>query len=273
MMKLSIITINYNNYEGLKKTINSVVEQTYQDFEWIVIDGGSTDGSKELIEQYTEHFSYWVSEPDKGIYNAMNKGIQQAKGEWLQFLNSGDWLYSNDILETIFSQEWEADILYGNVAIGYSINNDEKKYYIKKYPPQVSLDYFFKECINHQSGFYKRELFDDHIFSESLAIISDWKLHIEFCMIGKRYHYIDLIIAGYEGDGISSNEIMVKQELSSVIASFSPFLQQQIKIEHYFLILQKHPICRRIISFSLSLVDFISHLFDINDYIKKKYFQ
>ena len=80
-MKLSIITVNYNNREGLQRTIDSVVSQTFRDFEWIVIDGGSTDGSKELIKQYADHFSYWVSEPDKGIYNAMNKGILKATGE------------------------------------------------------------------------------------------------------------------------------------------------------------------------------------------------
>ena len=92
-MKLSIITINYNNCDGLQKTIDSVIAQTWRDFEWIVIDGGSTDGSKELLEQYKEHFSYWCSEPDKGIYNAMNKGIAKANGDYLNFMNSGDAFY------------------------------------------------------------------------------------------------------------------------------------------------------------------------------------
>ena len=93
-MKLSIITVNYNNKAGLQKTIDSVVCQTWRDFEWIVIDGGSTDGSKELIEQYQQHFAYWCSEPDKGVYNAMNKGISKAKGEYLNFMNSGDCFYN-----------------------------------------------------------------------------------------------------------------------------------------------------------------------------------
>lgn len=93
-MKLSIITVNLNNRDGLKRPIDSVVSQTFTNYEWIVIDGGSTDGSRELIEQYSNHFAYWCNEPDKGIYNAMNKGIAHAKGEWLQFLNSGDVLYS-----------------------------------------------------------------------------------------------------------------------------------------------------------------------------------
>ena len=102
-MKLSIITINYNNREGLKRTIESVVNQTFTDFEWILIDGGSTDGSKELIEQYSNRFSYWVSEPDNGIYNAMNKGLRAAKGDYLQFLNSGDRLYNAQSLASCFS--------------------------------------------------------------------------------------------------------------------------------------------------------------------------
>ena len=82
-MKLSIITINYNNRDGLQKTIESVVSQSFKDFEWIVIDGGSNDGSRELIERYAESISYWVSEPDNGIYNAMNKGIRVSKGDYL----------------------------------------------------------------------------------------------------------------------------------------------------------------------------------------------
>ena len=97
-MKLSIITINYNNKAGLQKTIDSVICQTWRDFEWIVIDGGSADGSKELIEQYQQHFSYWCSERDDGVYSAMNKGICISSGDWIMILNSGDYLYSRDSL-------------------------------------------------------------------------------------------------------------------------------------------------------------------------------
>lgn len=89
-MKLSIITINFNNRDGLQRTINSVLSQSFKDFEWIVIDGGSTDGSRNLLEIYKKYFSYWCSEPDKGVYNAQNKGISVAKGEYMSFMNSGD---------------------------------------------------------------------------------------------------------------------------------------------------------------------------------------
>ena len=90
MKKISIITINYNNCEGLRRTIESVVNQTCRDFEYIIIDGGSTDGSVDVIKRYADNIDYWVSEPDKGIYNAMNKGIRMATGDYVQILNSGD---------------------------------------------------------------------------------------------------------------------------------------------------------------------------------------
>ena len=97
-MKISIITINFNNLEGLKKTIESVINQTYSNIEYIVIDGGSTDGSVEVIKEYNDEITYWVFEKDKGIYNAMNKGILKSKGKYLQFLNSEDWLIDNEVV-------------------------------------------------------------------------------------------------------------------------------------------------------------------------------
>ena len=103
-MKLSIITINYNNCEGLRETILSVVEQTCKQFEWIIVDGGSQDGSVALLEQYRSYFSYWCSETDKGIYNAMNKGLQHAHGEYCLFLNSGDRLTNNRIIEQVMHE-------------------------------------------------------------------------------------------------------------------------------------------------------------------------
>lgn len=99
MTKISIITINYNDKIGLSKTINSVLNQSWQKFEFIVIDGGSNDGGLEVIEQFKDKIDYWVSEPDKGVYNAMNKGIKVAKGEYLIFMNSGDTFYDDQVLE------------------------------------------------------------------------------------------------------------------------------------------------------------------------------
>ena len=113
--KISIITVNYNNLEGLQRTFNSVFNQTWKEFEYVVIDGGSTDGSKELIEKYNDKIDYWVSESDNGIYNAMNKGIKKAKGEYLLFLNSGDNLFNHTVLEENHSVIKEMDLIYFNL--------------------------------------------------------------------------------------------------------------------------------------------------------------
>ena len=119
-MKFSIITINLNNKAGLTKTIESVILQTYTDFEYIVIDGDSMDGSKAVIQQYQDKIDYWVSEPDTGIYQAMNKGIKVAQGEFLLFLNSGDCLVSDKILEAVAESimvPFRADIYSGDLYL------------------------------------------------------------------------------------------------------------------------------------------------------------
>jgi len=100
-MKLSIITINYNDKEGLRKTIESVLSQTWTDYEYLIIDGGSADGSLDVIREYEDKITYWISEKDNGIYNAMNKGIVKSKGAYLQFLNSGDYLVDNKVFENM----------------------------------------------------------------------------------------------------------------------------------------------------------------------------
>ncbi|MCC6690867.1 MAG: glycosyltransferase, partial [Bacteroidia bacterium] len=117
MPKLSVISINLNNRLGLEKTIKSVIDQSFQDFEYIVIDGASTDGSIDVIKANADKFSYWVSEKDKGIYHAQNKGIAHANGEYLLFLNSGDYLYSSNVLQTFFSKNYSEDILYGDLML------------------------------------------------------------------------------------------------------------------------------------------------------------
>ena len=155
---ISIITVNLNDVEGLKRTMTSVFEQTYKEYEYIVIDGGSTDGSKEYIESHSDKIDTWVSEKDSGIYNAMNKGIKVATGEYFLFLNSGDWLHKVNILEItapVFSNNYS--IYYGNVERIY--NGNKKK--IKTYPSQLSFSFFIDSALAHQAVFIKRSLFFD----------------------------------------------------------------------------------------------------------------
>lgn len=199
--KLSIITINYNNCAGLKRTINSVVSQSFKDYEWIVIDGGSSDGSKALIEQYSDSFAYWVSEPDNGIYNAMNKGIAQAHGDWLLFLNSGDWLYSNDVLKRVFSVSHDADILYGDVMYHWP---DSRGCELDAKPDTLSLFFFYKDTLCHQATFYKKTLFNTHRYNEEYRICADWALYIQLLQEGYRFRHLPICIVNFPQDGISA---------------------------------------------------------------------
>jgi glycosyltransferase involved in cell wall biosynthesis len=181
MIKFSIITINFNNKIGLTKTIKSVLNQTFEDFEYIIIDGGSNDGSKELIESISDKLSFWVSEKDNGIYNAMNKGINAAKGNYIQFLNSGDTLANENVLEyiskNIYDTNSQFDFYYTDV-----INQQNKK--IHYYPTHLTFKHFFEFTINHQATFFKYELFKKYgNYSEHYKIVSDWEFYMKILFL------------------------------------------------------------------------------------------
>ena len=218
-MRLSIITINYNNCSGLLKTIESVISQTFRDFEWIVIDGESTDGSRELIEQYADHFSYWVSEPDRGIYNAMNKGIKVARGEYLQFLNSGDWLFDETSLERCFSHSFKSDIAYGDFYFAYKDGKMERSHF----PNQLSLRYFYRFSLGHNASFIKRELLQKDLYDERFRIVSDWEFFLKKAMENCSFEYLDEIVSCFDTDGISRvNPELVNQEHETVLKELIP---------------------------------------------------
>ena len=208
-MKLSIITVNLNNKDGLKKTAESIITQSCNDFESIVIDGGPTDGSKELIEQFSSHMSYWVSEPDKGIYNAMNKGIKVAKGEYLQFLNSGDYLVSENTLKKVFSLGRGEDILFGNNTTPNRPSGVNKSIHTNT----IYCSDLIHSSFCHQATFIKKELFDKYgYYDESMKISSDWKFFFETILIHKcSYHYIDINIVFYDPNGISSKNVETRE--------------------------------------------------------------
>lgn len=196
MPKLSIITVNLNNAEGLKKTIESVINQTFTDYEYIIIDGGSSDGSVDIIKQYADKITFWVSEPDKGIYNAMNKGAKLATGEWLYFINSDDILMPN-VLNKIFSEKLNFDFIYGNV---------------KKVPSSIIYAGFFDiekllyQNICHQSIFIKKRTLEKlGFYNEKYKIGADYAINIKIFNGNYKIKYIPLIIAEYNEKGISSS--------------------------------------------------------------------
>ena len=168
-MKLSIITVNFNDAEGLERTIKSVISQTFRDYEFIIIDGGSTDGSVGVIKQYESRIDYWVSERDGGIYPGMNKGLRQAKGEYVNFMNGGDCYHSVDVLDKIFALETDADIITGAHSEN-GLRNVGKG--------GVTMLDLYKWAIDHQASFIRREVAQRHPYDEKYRIVSDWKFKI-----------------------------------------------------------------------------------------------
>lgn len=217
MKKFSIITINLNNREGLKKTIESIVNQTCKDFEYIVIDGGSTDGSVDIIIAYSAKIDYWVSEPDKGIYNAMNKGILKATGEYCNFMNSGDCFHQKDVLEKVYS-ECQEDIVVGKMMIG---DNP----FPFGYPFQdISMVHFIRSSILHQASFIRRSLLFNNLYDEHYSIVSDWKFFIEVLIFQNHsFKNINIIIADFDDSGISNSHYSInKYERNKVLTEMLP---------------------------------------------------
>ena len=216
-VNFSIITINYNNCAGLRQTITSVIDQSYHNYEYIVIDGGSNDGSKEAILEFSDRIDYWVSEPDNGIYNAMNKGIDAAHGECLLFLNSGDVLHNDMVLEALAREDMSVDILIGKVSY---VNTGE----ISSLPECLTMNHFYSRSIPHPATIMKRTIFDSLRYDESYKIVSDWKLFIEIIIMGNAsYAYTDIIVANFDSGGISSvNKALVDAERMDVLSSMFP---------------------------------------------------
>ena len=198
-MRYSIITINYNNKLGLRKTIESVVQQTCNDYEYIIIDGGSKDGSVDVINIFKDQIDYWVSETDRGIYPAMNKGVSRAQGDYCIFMNSGDCFYKETVLERISLLEEKDDIIVGRVIS----NNDQLLFS----PPtrDISLYYLYSGTVPHQSSFIKTELLRKYPYDENLKIVSDWKFYVQAIIEGNcTIRFVNELVARFDMDGVST---------------------------------------------------------------------
>ncbi len=193
---ISIITINYNNSKGLESTIHSVINQTYKNIEFIIIDGGSKDGSLGIIKKYQDNLSYWVSEADNGVFNAMNKGIKLATGDWVIFMNSGD-IFSCDI-SSIFHDGFIDD---DNLAIIYGDNIFRDKVNKALSLEPISFGHIMA-C--HQSMFFKNEPRFTIIYSEKFKYYSEYELVARLYIQNYDFLYVPLTISTYEDGGISS---------------------------------------------------------------------
>ena len=214
-MKLSIITVNYNDAEGLERTIKSVMSQSFKDYEFIIIDGGSTDGSVDVIKKYENNIDYWVSETDGGIYQGMNKGLRQAQGEYVNFMNGGDSYYSPDVLNAIFALNSNADIITGTHSENGIRNVGEGG---------VTMLDLYKWAIDHQASFIKRELALRHPYDEKYKIVSDWKFFIEALVFDNcSFFYTDTIVVDVDMRGISNTNFELDmQEREAVLRELFP---------------------------------------------------
>ena len=285
-MKLSIITINYNNAEGLRKTLASVASQTYADIEHVIVDGGSTDGSVEIIRQYVCangaqgggsqtcrtgqtsrtkvcHQIRWISEPDKGIYNAMNKGIRMATGEYIEILNSGDILAADDVTERMmaalasYSEQCERStgeaelqqsdlptILYGNMIKEYPDGHRVvDRCQAKDYTPE-SFYYFYRGTLNHDCAYIRRDLFEKYgLYNEDMKICSDWEWYVRAIVLGgEKTVYTNIDVTIFDMTGISEsngkNRELIQKERREYLESILPAAVLRDYEDYSFPILQ-----------------------------------
>ena len=251
-MKLSIITINYNNSEGLRKTLASVASQTYRDIEHIIVDGGSTDGSVDVIKEYAEKSSLqgreikWSSEQDNGIYNAMNKGIEIALGrrvvnknhtsnithntsqeslcDYVQILNSGDILATPDVTERMMaaldSLNAQRSTLNENGSPAILYGNMLKKGFTtgkiigKSREVEYSLRQYYSSTMNHDCCYFRRNLFDTYgLYDENLNIVSDWKWFLQAIGLGHvKPVYVDIDVTIFDVSGISETNLALRNQ-------------------------------------------------------------
>ncbi|MDH6355302.1 glycosyltransferase involved in cell wall biosynthesis [Dysgonomonas sp. PH5-45] len=237
MAKLSVITINLNDKNGLQKTINSLMCQTYQDFDFYVIDGGSTDGSVDVIKQYENRITYWVSEPDRGIYNAMNKAIAKAEGEYCYFLNSGDYLVNETVFESVFKGDPHESFICGNFYYEENgVRTHQTEYRERDWA--FALYDIYSGYLCHQAFFIRTDNFRKYgLYSEEYKILSDWKLFLEAIGVNhEAVRYVDTDIVVYNLGGISytiGGKAIYKEKVKIAENVLSPYLFKKLNRLYY----------------------------------------
>ena len=266
-MKLSIITITYNNLNGLMNTSGSIAEQSCQDFEWIIIDGGSTDGTVEYVKKMKRQPEQWISERDKGVYDAMNKGIRMANGEYLLFMNAGDVFYASDTLEKAMGMKIDADVMYGDV-----IYMHPKKAKAVHFTDRVTLMTLYDQAFNHQSTFIRKELLAEKGYDEKYRMVADWKAYLEWFLTGRSFRHLPIYICRYDMTGLSTvnkNEVykerdaffaeLLSPEVLEVLQDWHSYQNRQcLRAREYC---NKNVVYKRIIRSTLHLIKWIDDIF------------
>lgn len=226
-MKLSIITINYNNAEGLERTLSSVLSQTYKEIEHVIVDGASTDDSVKVIQEYVHKVEcvndermtvVWSSEPDMGIYNAMNKGIRKATGDYIQILNSGDLLSAPDVTERMVAALSDGvGILYGNMLRDFGngkVQRDTTKANGGAREVEWTMDDFIKGTINHDPTYIRSDMYEKYgLYDENLKICSDWKWFVNAVVYGgEKLYYVPIDVTIFDATGISETNLAFREQ-------------------------------------------------------------
>lgn len=205
--KITVVTVTFNAEEYLEQTIKSLIEQDYPNLEYIIIDGASRDGTIDIIKKYEKYISYWMSEPDSGIYDAMNKGIQKATGEWINFMNAGDsFCEKNTISKVINELDKDTDLISGNIN------------YIKNNSNQSLKAIGLNNCLNgmfcfHQTLFTKISVMKKYMFSLEFKIAGDYDFALKCYMNQHIFKFLDFNIANFIADGMAeSNPIKARIE-------------------------------------------------------------
>lgn len=259
MPKVSIITICYNEPD-LEKICESIVNQTWQDFEWIVVDGGSNQETIDIFEKYKARIDEFISESDNGRYNAMNKGIKLSQGEYLNFLNAGDYYFYNDALKDVFeNKKYNADVLYGNECF---VRDNEYQNIIYPMPRKITKEYLFYSCLRHQASFLKRDIFNKYgLYNENNIVVSDYEKWLQLLENNATFLYLPYIISNFNLKGVSQtykHQILANKERQRIINNY--FSKDEINI-----------LKRKNVFSTKEKYSFIENIFSIKNSITQKH--
>lgn len=207
---VSIITVCFNSEEHLEQTILSVLGQSYENIEYIVVDGGSTDGTLEIIRRYDDRIAYWLSEPDEGIYDAMNKGISLSSGDLIGTINSNDWYAPNAVEEVVRAclRDEEAAVFHGNMYM--LLGEDDELFRVAEGTTENILRRFE---MNHPTCFVRRDVYDTHRFRTEYRVAADYELMLRLHSAGVKFHHIDSPLVHFRIGGASSDYYRPRLEI------------------------------------------------------------
>ena len=198
--KVSVVTVTYNCIDLVESTLRNVLKQTYPNLEYIVIDGNSTDGTRQVIERYAGRLAYWVSEPDKGIYDAMNKGVRVATGEWVLFMNAGDYFFRPTTVEEVL--DWYDD--RGETLIAGGVRCFVREGIFDRMPKAPGKDIWRWNMFPHQGTFFRLSVHKENLFSLNLKIIADYHFVMKMMLANAPFVIYNGIVALYRNEGGAS---------------------------------------------------------------------